>query len=313
MSPLQRWLTRFTTGATTAGLLLLALPVITSQSPTGTGREGQGSTAGVPSEDLDLVSHRARHPHRKIKKYRVRPGDTPGSIAVRYHAWTAQLIAMNHTSTLYVGQVIRIPVVVKAARKCTRHRHHHTGFLADNRDRGHTKHGAKHHGKPPKRPNKPTKPKPSKGPHAHRHPDHGWVHAHASRAEVRHVIARKARRVGVNPRLALAIAWQEAGWQHKRVSSAGALGAMQVMPGTGRWMSSYLGRDLNLRNLHDNVSAGVVLIKLLREQAGPKHAIAGYYQGLAGVRRYGMYDSTKRYVSNVLAIKKALKRGWNPA
>ena len=33
----------------------------------------------------------------------------------------------------------------------------------------------------------------------------------------------------------------------------------------------------------------------------------------AGVRRYGMYESTKHYVANVLALKKKVARGWNPA
>ena len=318
-SPVRTWATRLTTATTTAGLLLLGLPVVLASSgPAPAAQRDPVSTSDVPRVQLRLVSHRAKHPHRKIKKYRVRPGDTPSSVAVRYHAWTAQLIAMNHTSTLYVGQVIRIPVVVRAARKCDRHRHHRTGYLADNKDRS-TKQAKHSKSKKPKKPKKADKPKKHKptGPkkhkqHAHRHPDHGWVHGGASRAEVRHVIAKKARRVGVNPHLALAIAWQESGWQHKQVSTAGALGAMQVMPGTGRWMSAYLGRKLNLRNLHDNVSAGVVLIKVLRSQAKLKHTIAGYYQGLAGVRRYGMYKSTKRYVANVLAIKKALGRGWDP-
>jgi LysM repeat protein len=309
-SPVRTWATRLTTAATTAALLLLGLPaVLASSGPGPAAQRDPVATSGVLTDELRLVSHRAKHPHRKVKKYRVRPGDTPSSVAVRYHAWTAQLIAMNHTSTLYVGQVIRIPVVVKAARRCDRHRHHHTGYLADNKDRT-KKHGHGKHDKPGKK-SKPKKHKPKKN-HAHRHPDHGWVHGGASRTEVRHVIAKKARRVGVEPHLALAIAWQESGWQHKQVSSAGALGAMQVMPGTGRWMSAYLGRKLNLRNLHDNVSAGVVLIKVLRGQTKLKYTIAGYYQGLAGVRRYGMYKSTKRYVANVLAIKRALGRGWDP-
>ena len=92
-----------------------------------------GTLTGMDPDDLRPASHKARHPHRKIKLYRVQRGDTPGSIAVRYHAWTDQLIAINHTSTLYVGQVIRIPVVVKASRKCKRHENHFTGYLADNR------------------------------------------------------------------------------------------------------------------------------------------------------------------------------------
>jgi LysM repeat protein len=327
-SPLRVWLGRFTTGVTATGLLLLGLPAVVGAPGPGAGPAATSDVpAGVLADPLDLVSHRKKHPYRKIKKYKVRPGDTASAIAVRYHAWTDQLIELNHTTTLYVGQVIRIPVVVKAARECTRHRHHRTGYPASTKPstkKHPKKHAKKHAGKPGKKhdkpaskPKKPPKPKSGKphrpGHHVHRHPHRGWVHGGASRAQVRHAIGTKARRVGVAPHLALAIAWQESGWQHKQVSSAGALGAMQVMPGTGRWMSAYLGRRLNLRNLHHNVTAGVVLIKVLRGETGLKRTIAGYYQGLAGVRRYGMYDSTKRYVANVLAIKKALGRGWDPS
>ncbi len=49
----------------------------------------------------------------------------------------------------------------------------------------------------------------------------------------------------------------------------------------------------------------MVLIKILRGQAGVRYAVAGYYQGLWGVRQFGMYDSTRHYVANVLALKKA--------
>lgn len=316
----RRWLSRLTSGTTTAGLILLAGPAVLD----GGSAAEQPAVAPVTTASVQLVGHHKPHPHRKIKKYRVRPGDTPSSLAVRYHAWTAQLIRMNHTSVLYVGQVIRIPVVVRAARACTRHRDHFTGFYG-NKHRHHgnkakpsshrpEKHPDKSHGKshgkgPGTRPHA----KPSKSQHGgHRH-HHGWTHAHASRAEVRRVIIHKANRLGVNPDLALAISWQEAGWQQKRISTAGAIGAMQVMPATGRWMSMLAGRRLHLRDLHDNVTAGVLLIRTLRGQAGLRHAVAGYYQGLAGVERHGMYPSTKRYVANVLHLKKRIARGWNPA
>jgi hypothetical protein len=42
-------------------------------------------------------------------------------------------------------------------------------------------------------------------------------------------------------------------------------------------------------------------------------AVAGYYQGLGGVRRNGMYPDTKLYVKNVLRLKAQLEKGWNPA
>ena len=43
---------------------------------------------------------------------------------------------------------------------------------------------------------------------------------------------------------------------------------------------------------------------LTRSAANERQAIAGYYQGLRSVRENGMYPDTKRYVANVLALKK---------
>jgi hypothetical protein len=332
----RRWLHRATTAATTGALVLLAVPAALSHDPVPREREPRAhvETDRSPAAPaLQLVSHRKPHPHRKIKRYRVRPGDTASSIAVRYHAWTKQLIKINHSSTLYVGDVILIPVVVSASRACTKHKSHKTG-LPSVKSSGSTTAHKSHKAKP----HKSHKPKPHKAkPHAkkkhpakahqhrnrhhhghgagrHHHRDHhGWTHENASRAKVRRVIIHTANRWDVNPNLALAIAWQEAGWQQHRLSPAGAVGAMQVMPSTGRWMSLMVGRKLHLRDLHDNVTAGVVLIRTLRSQARLKWAVAGYYQGLGGVRQYGMYDSTKHYVANVLHLKKRLVHGWNPA
>jgi hypothetical protein len=77
-------------------------------------------------------------------------------------------------------------------------------------------------------------------------------------------------------------------------------------------MSGLVGRDLDLHDLHDNATAGVVLLKVLRQQARTRVAVAGYYQGLAGVREHGMYDDTKRYVANVMALKGRFERGEYP-
>jgi len=273
------------------------------------------------------VGHKKPHPHRTIKRYRVRPGDTPSGIAVRYHAWTAQLLRINHTSTLYAGDVILVPVVTRVAQECTKHRHHRTNVGKHKHAKHATKAKAKpkkttkpakkkasgkKHAKPKKKASKkrPGKPK-SRAPHHVRHAT-GWYHRGASHADVRRAIVKKAKRFGVNPALALAVAWQEAGWRHDRVSPAGAIGAMQIMPGTGQWMSTMVGRRLNTKDLYDNVTAGVVLLRWLRDEAGPRVAVAGYYQGLAGVRRHGMYSSTKRYVANVHALRKRIEKGWSP-
>ncbi|WP_052593292.1 lytic transglycosylase [Luteipulveratus mongoliensis] len=123
-----------------------------------------------------------------------------------------------------------------------------------------------------------------------------------SRSQTRDLIVKTARRYGVSPKLALAIGWQESGWNQRAVSVANAVGVMQVMPGTGQWCSDIAGRKLNLLNTRDNVTAGVVLLRWLTTHASSTdQAIAGYYQGLGGVREKGMYPDTKIYVRSVKA------------
>lgn len=131
------------------------------------------------------------------------------------------------------------------------------------------------------------------------------------RGRVRVLIEREARKRRVDPRLAVALAWQESGLQHDLVSSTGALGAMQVMPGTGEWVSRFLAkRPLDLHKVEDNVEAGVrYLAQLLRVAPSLDAAIAGYYQGLQSVRTRGMYDDTARYVRNIHAIRRRLAKG----
>jgi hypothetical protein len=41
--------------------------------------------------------------------------------------------------------------------------------------------------------------------------------------------------------------------------------------------------------------------------------VGAYYQGLGAVRRHGLYDDTRAYVDNVLAIKHRLEAGRPPA
>ncbi len=128
-----------------------------------------------------------------------------------------------------------------------------------------------------------------------------------SRAAMRRLVQRTAATMGVDPALALAVAWQESGFNQRAVSPANAIGTMQVIPGTGGWASDLVGRRLNLLDPEDNVTAGVaVLAALLARAADQDQAIAGYYQGLASVRARGMYSDTKAYVANVKALRKRL-------
>ena len=111
---------------------------------------------------------------------------------------------------------------------------------------------------------------------------------------------------GAPASLAAAIAWQESGFNNAAVSPANARGVMQVMPGTWDWVNRNLAPvPLDPRSAVDNVRAGsMYLAQLLKETGGDaRMAAAGYYQGLGSVRERGLFDDTKRYVDNVMALR----------
>ncbi|GAA3820392.1 LysM peptidoglycan-binding domain-containing protein [Cellulomonas soli] len=121
-----------------------------------------------------------------------------------------------------------------------------------------------------------------------------------SKADMQATIVATARAMGVDPALALAVAFQESGFNHASVSPANAIGTMQVIPSSGEWASTLVGRDLNLMDPDDNVVAGVAILRSLVKTAPDlPTAIAGYYQGASSVRRNGMFADTRRYVANV--------------
>jgi LysM repeat protein len=111
---------------------------------------------------------------------------------------------------------------------------------------------------------------------------------------------------GVPPSLAAAVGWQESGFNNAAVSPTGAVGVMQIEPGTWAWIQRNLASgQLAAASAHDNVLGGVLLLhQLLADTNGdPALTAAGYYQGLASVLKAGMYPSTKQYVNDVLALR----------
>jgi len=347
----------------------------------------------VVSPTADAATSWPGHPNRELVSYTVRPGDTLTGLAVRYHAWTAELAAVNHlrtTSELYIGEHLRIPVVLSAQRKATRTAAQRRAAAADARAdrvqraiaavkarfaykhakawRGHPDRilvpyvvrrgdtvysiavtyrawtaelrGINHlsqvrageHIRIPivvsvmraaeaaqiKKAVKAALGTPRKSVRKHRPTQttvqrmaaEGWRHWTMSRSQVRHLIIQEARTHHVSVPLALAIAWQESGWHQPLVSGAGAIGVMQLLPGTAEWMSIYAGRWLNPRNTYDNVLAGVLFLKYLSWLAGPRHmnqVIAGYYQGMTAIgKKPHWFSDTKQYVRSVTAIYERL-------
>ena len=128
--------------------------------------------------------------------------------------------------------------------------------------------------------------------------------AELSRSTVRDHIDRWAAHYGIPVNLARALAWQESGFQTNVTSSVGAWGPMQVIPDTWAFVETVLlGRSVP-RTGEGGVEVGMTLLNhlLKRFNGDQRLALAAWYQGEKAVREVGLYDETKVFVANVLAL-----------
>ncbi|WP_370326123.1 LysM peptidoglycan-binding domain-containing protein [Euzebya sp.] len=127
----------------------------------------------------------------------------------------------------------------------------------------------------------------------------------ADRDEVRRLIVETAQRWGWRPAIPLGLAMQESGWNNTVVSSAGAIGIMQVLPATGEWAGTYLlDRQPDLRQPADNVAAGIAYLDYLygRFDGDIELTLAAYYEGPRRVEERGPSEGGRRYAANVIAL-----------
>lgn len=118
--------------------------------------------------------------------------------------------------------------------------------------------------------------------------------------EIRQHIRMAAARYGVDSNLVDAVAWQESRYNPRAQSSAGAIGVMQLMPGTAR--------QLGVRNPHDvqqNVTGGTAYLREQLERFGNNVplALAAYNAGPGAVLKYGgipPYRETQNYVRQII-------------
>jgi LysM repeat protein len=238
------------------------------------GRIYAGQLLRVPTQPVKAQAKAARAAATGVttRAYTVRAGDTVSAIAVRMHSTTSGILKANHlrrTARIVPGQRLRVPVKATSSANSFAGRTYSDSVVS----------AAQH--------------------------NRSRLAARSvpGRDATRRLIVATAHRYGVDPALALAVAYQESGFNQRQVSVANAIGVMQVIPSSGRWASDLVGRRLDLLNTRDNVTAGVVILKALtRSASSRRQAVAGYYQGLASVRQRGMFVDTKAYVRSIEAL-----------
>ncbi len=121
---------------------------------------------------------------------------------------------------------------------------------------------------------------------------------------------------GVNPYLVMGLAWHESGWNPNAISSAGAIGIMQVMPATADVSGpALLHRQVNLFDPADNIDMGTAILKnnLTHWHGDLAKALVAYYAGGAAVTEWNrLRDDEKRYVWNVYRNAVAFRDGRGP-
>lgn len=96
-----------------------------------------------------------------------------------------------------------------------------------------------------------------------------------SQQEIANMVREEAIRQGVDPNFAIAIAEQESRFRQSARSGVGAVGVMQLMPGTAAEL------EVNPYDTRDNIRGGVKYIKKLQGMFGDRYDLvaAGYNAG----------------------------------
>lgn len=126
-----------------------------------------------------------------------------------------------------------------------------------------------------------------------------------SRQEAEYYVAAYARHYNVPVEFVRAVVEQESGWQRCVISPKGAVGLMQLMPGTAA--------RLNVRNrcdINQNISGGVrYLAWLMNKFRGDlRLTAAAYYAGERVIAARGFQYSNPDVVTYVASIRERVER-----
>lgn len=127
-------------------------------------------------------------------------------------------------------------------------------------------------------------------------------------ASLEEMILRKSREYGVDGDLIRAVIQMESGGKAHVVSSAGAMGLMQLMPSTAKMLGVEDAFDPE-----QNMDGGVRYLKMMldRFNGDEKLALAAYHSGPGRVEQYGgipPFPIVNRYVKTVTSIVEKARR-----
>jgi hypothetical protein len=125
------------------------------------------------------------------------------------------------------------------------------------------------------------------------------------KTDVQAMLDAWSARLGVDPHLVRALSWMESGFQTGLVSAAGARGVLQTLPSTRLYVETVLAGHPIPHTVDGDVEVGVLYLKHLLQAFGgdERLALAGWYQGELAVQQHGLYNITKPFVANVLALR----------
>lgn len=121
------------------------------------------------------------------------------------------------------------------------------------------------------------------------------------------IVSKTSKAYGIDPDLIMAVMKVESNFNSQLVSPKGAMGLMQLMPGTAAEMGVSDPFDVE-----ENITGGVKYLRYLSEKykGNLELILAAYNAGPAVVDRYGgipPYKETQDYVKKVLSVYKKFK------
>ncbi len=125
----------------------------------------------------------------------------------------------------------------------------------------------------------------------------------------------KASEYGISPSLIHAMIFVESGYDQNAVSSAGAIGLMQIMPSTASWCVSNIDElqwdEQKLYESEYNIAIGIYYISYLLKSFDLTDALCAYNAGEGNVRAwrevssdYIPFSETANYVKKVAFAQK---------